>query len=59
MNNAGLVLLFQMVAIFITVSLASFGKFAKWFFAPEHCVLLQRTYWFIVIVAAIAAIVQW
>jgi len=57
--NTGLVLLLEMVAVFAILSLISFGKLVKWFFAPEHCVLLQRTYWFIVVVAAIAAIVQW
>lgn len=59
MNNAGLLLLFQMVAIFVTVSLASFGKFAKWFFVPKQCVWLQRTYWIIVVVAIITTIIQW
>lgn len=57
--NTGLVLLLEMVAVFAIVSLISFGKLAKWFFAPKHCVWLQRTYWFIVAAAAIAAIVQW
>ena len=57
--NTGLTLLLEMLAIFVIVSLISFGKLAKWFFAPEHCVWLQRSYWFIVVVAAIAAIVQW
>ncbi|MFQ9298202.1 MAG: hypothetical protein ACLR4X_07255 [Clostridia bacterium] len=57
--NTGLTLLLEMLAIFVVVTLISFGKLAKWFFAPEHCVWLQRSYWFIVVVAAIAAIVQW
>ena len=57
--NTGLALLLEMGAVFAMVSLISLGKAVKWFFAPQHLRWLQKTYWFIVVVAAIATIIQW
>ena len=56
--NTGLVVLMSMAAVFVAAVGVSFGKLARWFFKPRHMKWLQKTFWFIVVVSAITAIVS-
>ena len=58
MNNMGLVMLVYLVAIFVLATCVSFGRLAKWFFAPHHLRWLQKFYWFCVIIAVITTVFE-
>lgn len=50
MMNIGVILLGYLAMFFIVLSVMSLGRAMRWFFGPEHFVVLQRIFWGAVVI---------